>query len=116
MRLAYFSHFALLLACGPAGSAPPQPAPARPDEPVAQTFSLAKGAAFLDTATLSWMRSNQCFSCHTGYPYLLARTSLGDAKAAGLLEARRFLEERVAAWDKGGKGKGYLKGEGVIEL
>ena len=56
------------------------------------------------------------FSCHTGYPYLLARTSVGDSKAAGLLEARKFLEDRVAAWDKGGKGKGYLKGEGVIEV
>src|SRR5262249_23583520 len=66
--------------------------------------------------TRSWVRSNQCFSCHTGYPYVLARTSLGDPEAAGLVEARKFLEERVAAWDKGGKGKGYLKGEGVIEL
>ena len=46
----------------------------------------------------------------TGYPYLLARTNVGDPKAAGLLEARKFLEERVAAWDTGGKGKGYLKG------
>jgi squalene-hopene/tetraprenyl-beta-curcumene cyclase len=117
MRFAYLSPLAaLLIACGPATSEPPRPVPARPDEPVAKTFSLAKGADFLDTVTLSWMRSNQCFSCHTGYPYLLARTSLGDPKSAGLLEARKFLEDRVAAWDKGGKGKGYLKGEGVIEL
>jgi len=94
------------------GSAPA----ARPDEPLAKTFSLAKGVSFLDTVTLSWVRRNQCFSCHTGYPYVLARTSVGDPKSAGLLEARRFLEERVAAWDKGGKGKGYLKGEGVIEF
>jgi squalene-hopene/tetraprenyl-beta-curcumene cyclase len=117
MRLACLSPLALLIACCPAVSQPPRPAPAaRPDEPVAKTFSLAKGADFLDTVTLSWVRSNRCFSCHTGYPYLLARTSLGDPKAAGLLEARKFLEGRVAAWDKGGKGKGYLKGEGVIEL
>src|SRR5947199_1860837 len=47
---------------------------------------------------------------------MLARTSVGDPKAAGLQEARKFLEERVAAWDKGGQGKGYLKGEGVIEV
>jgi hypothetical protein len=109
MRFAYFSPLAFLLACSSAVSAPPRPVPvARPDEPVAKTFSLVKGVEFLDTVTLSWVRSNQCFSCHTGYPYLLARTSLGDPKAAGLLEARKFLEERVAAWDKGGKGKGYL--------
>jgi squalene-hopene/tetraprenyl-beta-curcumene cyclase len=83
---------------------------------MAQTYSLAKGVEFLDTITLAWIRSNQCFSCHTGYPYLLARTSVGDPKAAGLVEARKFLEERVAAWDQGGKGKGYLKGEGIIEF
>jgi squalene-hopene/tetraprenyl-beta-curcumene cyclase len=117
MRFTYLSPLVLLIACGSAVSQPAHPVPAaRPDEPVAKTFSLVKGADFLDNVTMSWMRSNQCFSCHTGYPYLLARTSLGDAKAAGLLEARKFLEERVAAWDKGGKGKGYLKGEGVIEL
>jgi squalene-hopene/tetraprenyl-beta-curcumene cyclase len=117
MPFAYFSSLALLIPFGSAVSAPPRPIPApRPDEPVAKAFSLARGVAFLDTATLSWFRSNQCFSCHTGYPYLLARTSLGDSRSAGLLEARRFLEGRVAAWDKGGKGKGYLKGVGVIEL
>jgi squalene-hopene/tetraprenyl-beta-curcumene cyclase len=116
MRFACLSPLALLIACGPAVSQPPRAVPAaRPDEPVAKTFSLDKGADFLDTVTLSWMRGKQCFSCHTGYPYLLARTSLGDPKSAGLLEARKFLEERVAVWDKGGKGKGYLKGEGVIE-
>jgi squalene-hopene/tetraprenyl-beta-curcumene cyclase len=117
MRFAYLSPVALLIAFGAAAGEAPRPVPAaRPDEPVAKTFSLVKGADFLDSVTLSWVRSNQCFSCHTGYPYLLARTSLGDPRAPGLLEARRFLDERVAAWDQGGKGKGYLKGEGIIEL
>src|SRR5437764_4364390 len=117
MRLAFLSPVALLIASGPAAGEPPRPVPAaRPDEPVAKTFSLARGAEFLDTVTLSWVRSNQCFSCHTGYPYLLARTSLGDPTSPGLLETRKFLDERVLAWDKGGKGKGYLKGEGVIEF
>jgi squalene-hopene/tetraprenyl-beta-curcumene cyclase len=107
---------ALLIACGPAASQQARPAPAaRPDEPIAKACSLDKGAEFLDNVTLSWMRGKQCFSCHTGYPYLLARTSLGDPKSAGLLEARKFLEDRVAAWDRGGKGKGYLKGQGIIE-
>jgi squalene-hopene/tetraprenyl-beta-curcumene cyclase len=117
MRFAYLSPVALLIALASAPGEPPRPVPAaQPDEPLAKTFSLAKGADFLDIVTLSWVRSNQCFSCHTGYPYLLARASLGDRQSAGLLEARKFLEERVAAWDRGGKGKGYLKGEGVIEL
>jgi len=115
MRFVYLGHFTLLIACSSALSQPPRPAPARADEPVAKSFSLDKGVDFLDNVTLSWVRSNQCFSCHTGYPYLLARTSIGDPKAAGLREAREFLEDRVAAWDKGGKGKGYLKGEGIIE-
>jgi squalene-hopene/tetraprenyl-beta-curcumene cyclase len=117
MRFAVFSPLALVIAFGSTRSEPPRPVPAaRSNEPLAKMFSLARGVEFLDTVTLSWVRSNQCFSCHTGYPYLLARTSLGDPKAAGLREARRFLEERVAAWDQGGKGKGYLKGEGVIEV
>lgn len=117
MRFACLSPVALLVACGSAAGQPPPKIPAaRPDEPAAKTFSLDKGVEFLDAVTLSWVRSNQCFSCHTGYPYLLARASVGDPKAAGLLEARKFLEERVTAWDKGGKGKGYLKGEGIIEV
>jgi squalene-hopene/tetraprenyl-beta-curcumene cyclase len=116
MRCAYLSPFVLLIGYGLAAGQAPRPAPAaRPDEPLAKAFSLASGAEFLDTVTLSWMRGKKCFSCHTGYPYLLARTSLGDPKSAGLLEARKFLEERVAAWDQGGKGKGYLKGQGIIE-
>jgi squalene-hopene/tetraprenyl-beta-curcumene cyclase len=117
MHSAYFSAIALLIVGGIAVGESPQPiVPAKPDEPVAKTFSLAKGVELLDSVTLAWERKNQCFSCHTGYPYLLARTSVGDPKAEGLLEARKFLEDRVAAWDKGGKGKGYLKGEGIIEL
>ena len=114
---AALSLLAFLVASGPAAAQQPRKAPdAWPDEPVAKTFSLDKGVEFLDTATLSWVRRHQCFSCHTGYPYLLARTSVGDPKAAGLLEARKFLEQRVVAWDKGGKGKGYLKAEGIIEF
>jgi squalene-hopene/tetraprenyl-beta-curcumene cyclase len=115
--MAVFSLIALLSACSYSSSQPPAAIPtASPDEPMAKTFSLAKGVDVLDTVTLAWVRKQQCFSCHTGYPYLLARTSMGDAKAAGLLEARKFLEDRVAAWDQGGKGKGYLKGQGIIEL
>jgi squalene-hopene/tetraprenyl-beta-curcumene cyclase len=86
------------------------------DEPLAKSFSLAKAGEFLDTVTTTWIRGNQCASCHTGYPFLMARTSLGDSKAPALLEVRKFLQDRVAAWDKGGKGKGYLKGEGIIEF
>src|SRR5438477_9697751 len=68
------------------------------DEPLAKTFSLDRAAAFLDGAALAWTRENQCGSCHTTYPYLLARRALGDAKAPALLEMRAFYEKRVANW------------------
>src|SRR5262245_22452387 len=117
MRFAFFAGLASLAVIGSAAGQKPAAIPAaRADEPVAKEFSLERAGAFLDSVTLSWIRGNRCAACHTGYPYLLARTGLGDPKAAGLLEVRRFLEDRVAAWDRGGKGKGYLKGEGVIEF
>jgi len=94
---------------------PPKPAASRPDEPRAETLSLARSAAFLDGVTLAWLRERKCASCHTGFPYLLARQALNDPKAPAPLEVRRFLEERVAEWDKGGKGAGYLKGGGSLK-
>jgi squalene-hopene/tetraprenyl-beta-curcumene cyclase len=85
------------------------------EEPLAPQLSLARSAKFLDDVTLRWIRGEKCASCHTGYPYLLARASLGDPEAPGLLEVRAFFEGRVAAWDEGGKGAGYLKGSGSVK-
>jgi squalene-hopene/tetraprenyl-beta-curcumene cyclase len=102
---------------GPAkGKLPPKPAANSPDEPLAKTVSLAKSAEFLDGMTLAWLKERKCASCHTGFPYLLARPALGDSKASALLEVRRFFEDRVASWDKGGKGAGYLKGSGALAI
>jgi squalene-hopene/tetraprenyl-beta-curcumene cyclase len=98
----------------PPGKRPPRPWASRPDEPRAETLSLAKAAAFLDGVTLAWVEKQHCVSCHTGLPHLLARRSLGDHKAPALLRVRKFLEDRVAAWDRGGKGKGYLQGLGPV--
>jgi squalene-hopene/tetraprenyl-beta-curcumene cyclase len=95
---------------------PLKPAASRPDEPRAETLSLARSAAFLDGVTLAWLRERKCASCHTGFPYLLARQGLGDPKAPALSEVRRFLEDRVAEWDKGGKGAGYLQGGGSLKV
>jgi squalene-hopene/tetraprenyl-beta-curcumene cyclase len=89
-------------------------ADATPTEPFAERLSLARGAELLDTATLGWIRKQECASCHTGYPYLLARASLGDSGAPALRAVRAFFEDRVAAWDKSGKGAGYLKGNGPL--
>jgi squalene-hopene/tetraprenyl-beta-curcumene cyclase len=100
----------------PKGKRPPRPAPSRPDEPRARALSLAKSAEFLDGVTLAWLESRKCASCHTGFPYLMARQALGDSKAPALVEVRRYFEDRVAAWDKGGKGAGYLKGTGRLKI
>src|SRR5438309_2296211 len=106
---------AVPLANGTAGDpkSPPKPAVSKPDEPRAKGLSLAKSAEFLDGVTLHWLKARKCASCHTGFPYLLARQALGDSKAPALLEVRKFFEDRVAAWDKGGKGAGMLKGDRV---
>lgn len=95
---------------------PRKPAPATPDEPLAGALSLSRSAEYLDAVTLAWLRERRCASCHTGYPYLLARGSAGDSKAPAVCRVRTFLEDRVAAWDRGGKGAGYLKGEGPVKL
>jgi squalene-hopene/tetraprenyl-beta-curcumene cyclase len=84
-------------------------------EPLAPRLSLARSAELLDDVTLRWIRGEKCGSCHTGYPYLLARASLGEPGAPALLEVRAFFEGRVAAWDEGGKGAGYLKGSGPVK-
>ena len=90
--------------------------PSSPNEPLAGALSLAKSAAFLDGVTVTWIKERKCASCHTGFPYLLARPALGDPKAPAPLEVRKFLEDRVAAWDRGGKGVGYLKGGGSLRV
>jgi squalene-hopene/tetraprenyl-beta-curcumene cyclase len=85
------------------------------DEPLSARLSLDRGVKYLDEVTVSWIREQKCASCHTGYPYLFARSSMGDPQAPALGEVRGFLEGRVAAWDAGGKGAGYLKGSGPVK-
>jgi squalene-hopene/tetraprenyl-beta-curcumene cyclase len=47
----------------------------------------------------------------------MARPALGDPKASGLLQMRKFFEDRIVGWDKGGKGAGLPEGtEGVTEV
>lgn len=82
------------------------PAANTPDEPVAQKFSLAKAVEFLDSASLDWTKSRQCFSCHTNYAYLMARPSLGFTdpacgtvrKAAEELVTKRW-PDQGPRWD-----------------
>jgi squalene-hopene/tetraprenyl-beta-curcumene cyclase len=95
----------------------PKPDASTPDEPLAKQLSLARSGEFLDAATMTWTREKKCGSCHTSYPYLMARPMLGDAKAPALVQMRKFFEDRVAGWDKGGEGAGLPEGtEGITEV
>jgi squalene-hopene/tetraprenyl-beta-curcumene cyclase len=60
---------------------------------------MARAAAFLDDVSLRWTRQHQCGTCHTNYPYLMARPALKGADTPAMGEVRRFFEERVAHWD-----------------
>jgi squalene-hopene/tetraprenyl-beta-curcumene cyclase len=105
----------LALPLGAVAGKPPPPAASKPDEPRAETLSLARSGDFLDGVTLAWIKQHHCVSCHTGLPYLPARQALGDARAPALAEVRKYFEDRVAAWDQDGKGAGYLKGGGPLK-
>jgi squalene-hopene/tetraprenyl-beta-curcumene cyclase len=92
---------------------PPKPSA---DEPLAKPWSLSRAGEFLGGATQTWIRERQCASCHTGYPLLVARASLPDPQSRAAQQVRQYLEDRVAAWDRGGKGSGYLQGTGPVRL
>ena len=95
----------------------PKPTPNNPMEPLATKLSLARSAEFLDGTALAWGKEKKCASCHTSYPYLMARPTLGDPKAPALLAMRKFFETRVSGWDEGGQGAGLPEGtEGVTEV
>jgi squalene-hopene/tetraprenyl-beta-curcumene cyclase len=81
----------------------PKPATSSAKEPLAKSFSLDKGAQFLDAAALNWTQGRNCGSCHTNVAYLMARGALKE-NARAELEVRKFFEGRVAGWDSGKPG------------
>ena len=93
------------LLAGPAALAQSPPpvkvkvAPLSPDEPFAKDYSAARAAASLDDMGLSWTRQHHCGSCHSNYPYLMARPALKGGDGAALAEVRKFFEDRAAHWD-----------------
>lgn len=97
----YFLGITVTLAMAGNALAAEQPAPAvtkaRADEPMAREMSLAKAAEFLDASAVGWTRTRQCGTCHTNFPYLMARPVLGHG--AGMKEVRDFFEKKVSAWD-----------------
>ncbi|MBS0260765.1 MAG: terpene cyclase/mutase family protein [Planctomycetes bacterium] len=84
----------------------PRPAPTRADEPLAPMLSLQRAGEYLDGAAMAWMRDRQCASCHTSYPFVMARPLLGDRRAPAFVWMRQYLERRVAGWDQNGPGTG----------
>lgn len=78
------------------------PAPNSAEEPFAKQFSLGKAADFLDSASLDWQQSWQCFTCHTNISYLIARPSI-SASAPAHREVRKYAEELISLrWEEVG--------------
>ncbi|MBL8793618.1 MAG: terpene cyclase/mutase family protein [Planctomycetia bacterium] len=69
------------------------------DEPMAAKLSLVKAAEFLDLAGTSWTSVKKCGTCHTNYPYLMARPALKEGPMTGHDEVRAFFEKRIEGWD-----------------
>jgi squalene-hopene/tetraprenyl-beta-curcumene cyclase len=84
-------------------SRPAKLAPNSPDEPVRPVASLTQAAAFLDSVSLNWTRGRKCGTCHTNYPYLVARPSLKEPDSGAMAEIRGFFEQRVAHWNDAAK-------------
>jgi squalene-hopene/tetraprenyl-beta-curcumene cyclase len=70
----------------------------KPDEPLAKNLSLEKAATYLDASAQHWLEQHNCGSCHSTYPYMMARSALKDSTTHK--EVRAFLEKRIAHWDE----------------
>lgn len=78
------------------------PGPNKKDEALRKAYSLDEAVKFLDSASLTWQKKRQCFTCHTNFAYLYARP-LVDADNEAHREVRRFAEELVTErWEKSG--------------
>ena len=65
-----------------------------PQEPLRKEFSIDAAERFLDISILHWQKQRKCFTCHTNYPYLMARPLLGATDMAHR-QVRAFAEETV---------------------
>jgi squalene-hopene/tetraprenyl-beta-curcumene cyclase len=82
------------------GDEPVKPGPNSDTEPIAEKFSLERGARFLDTVSVNWTRNRKCGTCHTNYAHMMAGPTVEKPASAELLEVRAFFEGRAAGWDK----------------
>lgn len=74
----------------------------RPDEPLAEKFSIDRAAKFLDATSLKWQKQRKCMTCHTNYAYLYARPAISsESDAHG--DVRAYAESLVNdRWEKQG--------------
>jgi squalene-hopene/tetraprenyl-beta-curcumene cyclase len=76
------------------------PEPNRADEPFRKTFSIEQALHFLDSASLEWQQTWQCFTCHTNVSYLIARPNM-SADAPAHREVRKYAEELISLrWEE----------------
>jgi squalene-hopene/tetraprenyl-beta-curcumene cyclase len=81
-----------------ADEAAPKPGPNSDNEPMADKFSLERGARFLDRVSADWTRQRKCGTCHTNYAHVMAGPVAGPSLE--LAEVRSFFERRAAGWDR----------------
>ena len=62
--------------------------PNSPQEPFRAGASLSEAATFLDSVALDWTRQRKCGTCHTNYPYLVARPVIAEPATAAMDEIR----------------------------
>ena len=97
---------AIVQAAEPAGAAKSESAEVTPenfvapgpnvaDEPLAQQFSMTRAVEFMDSAALDWLKSRQCFTCHTNFAHLMARPAI-SADAPAHRAVRGELEKLVS--------------------
>jgi len=92
-----------------------KPAPASPDEALAEKFSLAKAAESLDRVSLHWTRQHQCGSCHATFPYLMSRGVLKEMPSPAWTEVRAFCEGRLVDWEASPKTNEHLHPE-IVDI
>lgn len=79
------------------------PEPNQADEPLAEKFSMERAVHFLDSASLEWQQTWQCFTCHTNVSYLISRPNI-SADAPAHREVRKYAEELVSLrWEEVGQ-------------
>ena len=65
-----------------------------PEQQFREKFSLDAATRFLDASSLYWQKQQKCFTCHTNYPYLMARPFI-VADDTAHQQVRAFAEQTV---------------------